>query len=264
MVARFHQRFGYEVGAIEARRRFVNRVHNQILSQWWNWYEVADDKLLRVMAHDFGEPDSALGDIDELLRFVKRDFLRTLQVVEAIWRRCPHARVWLNENIRHLMAVSEANLGIVWNLGVFRRAGAPVLDEKLARDPLDWLREHDFQSIRKPYEKALRELLVGEKQPERLTDAITDAYEALEAMAKHVMRRDLDLAKGREQFISKLKTSSEYRKLLGILLKDYIDYGCRFRHGASDQKPKPAASMGEVESFVYMTGIFLRLCTLME
>jgi len=52
-----------------------------------------------------------------------------------------------------------------------------------------------------------------------------------------------------------VKASDEYKKLL----KAYIEYANEFRHAAEEGTPKPALSPAEVESFVYMTGVFIRL-----
>jgi hypothetical protein len=106
-----------------------------------------------------------------------------------------------------------------------------------------------------PFSRGLANLLQGEKEPARLSAAVTDAYESLEAMAKIVTKSDVDLSANRERFIKQLPVSPEYRKLL----KEYVDYGCRFRHAASDNRPKPNASTKEVESFVYLTGLLLRI-----
>lgn len=84
---------------------------------------------------------------------------------------------------------------------------------------------------------------------------MTDAYEATEAMAKIVTGREGDLSKNRERFIQKVQASPEYKEIL----KDYIDYGCRFRHAASTNRPKPIAAYREAESFVYLSALFLRL-----
>jgi len=89
-----------------------------------------------------------------------------------------------------------------------------------------------------------------------LSDVVTDMYEALESMAKLLTNRpDKDLSGLQEQLIKTLDASNEYR----LLLKNYIDYACRFRHAVSEERSRPRLSIKEVESFVYLTGLFLRL-----
>jgi hypothetical protein len=44
-----------------------------------------------------------------------------------------------------------------------------------------------------------------------------------------------------------------------VLLKEYIEYANNFRHALKEGEKRPAVSVAEVESFVYLTGIFIRL-----
>jgi len=81
-------------------------------------------------------------------------------------------------------------------------------------------------------------------------------YEAVEALAKVVTgRQGKDLSQNRELFISKVDASDAYK----VLLKDYIDYANEFRHAEQEGEPKPVMTEREAESFVYLTGIFIRL-----
>ena len=63
------------------------------------------------------------------------------------------------------------------------------------------------------------------------------AAQALEAVAKIVTERNNDLSSNRERFIKAVRAPDAYKKVL----KEYIDYGCEFRHAAdaSEQKPAP-------------------------
>ena len=80
-------------------------------------------------------------------------------------------------------------------------------------------------------------------------------YEALEALGKIVTNRDKDLSANAELFLKKLGVSEAYKKLL----KEYISYANKFRHAADTSVPKPNLSTAEVESFIYLTGVFVRL-----
>ena len=91
--------------------------------------------------------------------------------------------------------------------------------------------------------------------PELLADTITDMYEALEALAKIVVGNDKDLSGNQEQLISKLGVSNEYKPIL----KGYISLANEFRHAAEKGQAKNLPSSKEVESFIYLTGTFLRL-----
>jgi hypothetical protein len=80
-------------------------------------------------------------------------------------------------------------------------------------------------------------------------------YEAVEALAKIETGRDVDLSANCELFVKSVKASEPYK----ALLKDYIAYANQFRHAPRNKQPRPALSMKETESFVYMTGLFIRL-----
>ncbi len=94
----------------------------------------------------------------------------------------------------------------------------------------------------------------SQKRPELRADVITDMYEALEALAKKATGKDLDLVKN-TGFIDAVKASAEYKTMLA----NYIGYANRFRHAAKQTTPRPTLSERETESFVYLTGLFIRL-----
>ena len=82
-------------------------------------------------------------------------------------------------------------------------------------------------------------------------------YEALEALAKIVTGKDKELSANAELFISTSKLSNEYEPIL----KAYIAYANEFRHAAEQGKKKTPPSHQEVESFIYLTGTFVRVST---
>jgi hypothetical protein len=256
----FYTRFGVEIDAKEARRRFVNRLRNKIFGLANNDL-ILWEKWLTSLPDLFGElEDPGLLESDPakyLDDYIRGDFNRALQVVERLWEVQPRAS-WDDHLINDIIDGSEASLGIRWELGKFYPQGDALLDKRLVTDSLDRLRERGHSTVTAPFEKALRHLLTGEKDSAILADAITDAYEALEAMAKVVTERhERDLSGNAELFLSKLGVSEEYQKLLGL----YIDYANRFRHAPSANRPRPKIGYKEVESFIYMTGMFLRLAS---
>lgn len=81
-------------------------------------------------------------------------------------------------------------------------------------------------------------------------------HEALEALSKIVTgKQNKDLSANAELFIKKIKATDPYKKIL----KEYIDYANKFRHAPGKGKSKPLPSESEVESFIYLTGLFIRL-----
>jgi len=58
-----------------------------------------------------------------------------------------------------------------------------------------------------------------------------------------------------EMFIKTVKASEYYKELL----KDYISYANQFRHVVRHAGARPILTIPEVESFIYLTGLFIRL-----
>jgi len=74
-------------------------------------------------------------------------------------------------------------------------------------------------------------------------------------LAKIVTGKDKELSGNAELFISKLKLNEYYK----ALLKNHIDYACEYRHAARLGKGKKPLKYAEVEAFIYLTGLYMRL-----
>jgi hypothetical protein len=270
MVEKFHERFDIEVSLDEAKRRFVNRVDNLIFS------ELLSEALSSNTRVSFKRKIvAALGETYEsrsISNYVSGDFYKTLHALEAFYdaffspgpylvdnyellarREC---KTLLEEYIVRFLVGAEVDLGVRWENGCFVKTGAVLLDKSLVNDVLHWLRDKSYEDVLTPYEKGLRHFLEVEKRPEVLPDVITDMYEALEALAKIITNRpNSDLSANTELFIKAVKASDAYKNML----KEYIDYANRFRHSPRPARPRPSLSIPEVESFIYLTGIFIRL-----
>lgn len=251
----FHKRFNIEMDLKEAERRFVNRVENVIFDGLLSKFSDRDmEHVSRLVATILGERYED-GE-DDLTTYTKEKFLPTLHVIEDLYEVIPSKRSEIDEIVKALIKESEVNLSICWKKGKFFREGAPILDEKLVNNVLGWFESPHLKSVLSPFQKGLRHLLDSESRPELVNDVITDMYETLEALTKIVTGRpDKDLSANRELFLSKVKASEKYKQIL----KDYIDYGNDFRHAAKPETPHPQITLKEAESFVYLTGLFIRL-----
>ena len=263
MLGSFHERFDIDVGVEEAQRRFVNRAFNLVIDfidrnhfdgTRLSSYGISQFELTNHVATVMGE---RYEDHDLLESYVQNDFYRCIQVLEALYKALEDTEFEssLTRTINTILDTSEIDLGIRWQPPIFIRTGAQLLDENLVNEPLRWLSEPKYMSVRKPFEKGLSHYLEATNRPDRLTDVITDMYEAIEALAKSVTGRDKDLSGNREVFIKSIKVSDYYKRLL----KDYTQYGSEFRHAERLNKPRPPLSEPEVESFIYLTGLFIRL-----
>lgn len=265
----FHKRFDIDVNLVESQRRFVNRVKNTIYIKFFAAMETLDIKLnefalIMAIANQFGEKIHQEVGISY---YTKDDFHKTLQAIEILYSfvegenelsEDKSGPMMLNMMISNILSRSETELGIRWDSGHFYPSGAKELDEALVNQNLKWLRSSNLTSALAPYEKALQHFLKSKENSELLQDVITGLHESLEAVAKHVTgRKSKDLSANRELFIRNLGVSNRY----SIILKEYIAYANYFRHAEDKSKSRKIPDRREVESFIYLTGIFLRLAS---
>ena len=264
----FHERFNIQVGTEEAKRKFIHRVENQIFNEFLGDEEpiayVTNERIRRDMANALGERHERMKTISS---YVRHDFPRVgnfhtcLQALESV-----HNTLFslgeikrmsqLTSLINHVLNISDIDLGVTWENGIFIRSGAKLLDQGLINEPLRWLSVPKYSNVYAPFEKGLSHFLKSEKRPEILSDVITDMYESLEALAKIITERpSKDLSANAELFIQKIRASEHYKRLL----KEYIAYANEFRHAVVEGKARPKLTNSEVESFIYLTGIFIRL-----
>ncbi len=257
----FEARFDIEVPFDEAKRRFVNRAHNYIDDLYWEQLDRNDRAILAFEVFKVLGKRQPRSGLNSLAEEIGHEFLQTLKVIEAMYRSNVFMHRWqdrVDSFVSDILEEAETDLGIAWREGEFIRRGAALLDEALVDGPLHWLRQKGYKAVLDPFEKGLQILLEVhlQDQPQGLSDVVTDMYEALEAMAKIVTgRSELTLDANREALVQKVGASQEYRRML----KEYVEYAHRFRHAPSDKRPRPQLSYPEVESFVYLTGVFLRL-----
>lgn len=244
---KFHERFNIEINIEEAKQRFVNRTYNLIFS---GFVRYNDSNSFKAIATKLGK----IYDSNNYHKYILGDYYNCLAAIEAVYE-VSHNKYGLNEIIKELFDMSEIDLGIKWENGVFLKTGAGLLDDKLVNDPLNWLRKNGFENVSVPFEKGLRHFLESDKRSELLYDVITDMYESLEGLAKNVTGRDKDLSTNAELFVSKINATEDYKRIL----KEYIGYANEYRHGLEEGKQRPRLNPYEVESFMYLTGLFIRL-----
>lgn len=161
-----------------------------------------------------------------------------------------------DEAITETLKECECDVGVSWANGIFARKGAELLDEHLINVPLRWLERPKYDNVLNPFKKGLSHLLEGTKDPQRFGDAVTDSYEALEAMAKIVTGKPTkDLSGLREEFIATLRIPLTHKGML----KEYIDYGCDFRHALETGQKRTWPLEHGAENFVYLTGLLIRM-----
>lgn len=274
----FHVRFNIDVPIDEARRRFINRIENRVLNLVQALDKAGRSNSFNVLDPLIIEVESALGEphltdvstpgifIEVWRKRINGDFYRCLiateklyEVVSAQFDELGLRKV--SAVIIESLAQSETDLGMSWQNGSFSKKGAELLDDKLVNDPLRWLAEPKYETVLIPFKKGLFHLLEGTKDLQRFGDAVTDMYESLEAMAKIVTGKPTkDLSALREEFIATLRLPETHKGML----KQYIDYGCEFRHALEEGQKRAWPLEHEAETFVYLTGLFVRLAVQSE
>lgn len=255
-VSDFHDRFGIELDMVEAQRRFVNRVKNRLINYYLSVH-TAENEILWEVANVLGEEhDFSLSLSD----YIGADFYKCLCAIEisfkALQQRKYAGSAEIGSVIQEILDESETDLGLKWYAGKFVSKGAELLDLALIRKPLRWLKAKKYRSVYNPFQKGLSHFVDASKKPTLLSDVVTDMYEALEALAKiETDRPTKDLSANAELFIKKIKASTAYKNIL----KQYIEYANNFRHAIEEGKNRPTLSSSEVESFIYLTGLFIRL-----
>lgn len=254
---KFIQRFSHvEIGESEAQQRFISRM---LYVFFPSFPSSSVDEVPRACSA-LGETLTDPRNVEQILR---ENFLRLLDMLERLFATLPRdsgdprtlTAPKLEQAIQHELGSADIDLGVEWRDGCFYPRGAKLLDNALVDDPLDWLINNGLPTVHDPLTKALSHFLHARKDSNLLADAITDAYDALEAMAKYVCGNERTFDHNRESFLSRIKASENFKKIA----KEMSNYAHTFRHGTSESKPKPTPSVSEVEAFIYSVGILIRL-----
>lgn len=254
----FYKRFNILIGLEEARRRFVNRIRNQVFDNFFG-SEVEEETVVGTVlwgiANDLGEEYDQDATFDD---YVLGDFNKCLQALESAFQALDsdYLKRQLSDLISNALKSSEVDLSLDWRQGVFIPKGAVLLDEALVNENLAWLSDAKYSNVYAPFDKGLSHYYRMQRDPKFAYDAITDMYEALEALAKIVTDRpNRDLSSNGELFISKVDASDGYKSIL----RAYIQFANDFRHGLDAKAMRASLDGHEVESFIYLTGLFIRL-----
>ncbi len=257
MSQHFHQSFGIQVGIDEAKHCFVNRAHNLIIfdilkkDEEEYGFDHASD-LERNVCDKLGKGWRGRGCMSTILG---EDFLLHIRALEALYKH-PNSPKKVGTAARQFLKDSEVDLGIRWRRGQFRTSGSALLDKKTVNDVLMILDNPAHAGAAQVFHKGLDHFLHSTKKHELLSDVVNRMYESLEATAKVICDNDKDLTGNAESFVSKVKLPDPYKRLL----KEYMKYANDLhRHEAEKGKPKAPPSHREVEGFMYLTGIFIRL-----
>src|SRR3989338_2991701 len=280
MAQDFRKRMGLSnANPNEVRARFINRIHVSVFRWlednkgatfwdenfiWWISEQMGESWGDQVRPREYG---SGYWSNLTLEKMSAGDFYKTLEVVEKchqyiaegltqeIYERYSFEQDkkinqrHFEERMERIMLLSEGDLGVFWKDGKFYPSGAKELDEALIADTLDWLEKYpaarkQFSVALKHYEKSLQDVSAGK-------DTITNCYTSIENLAQEHLQNKHNFEKNSNALVEKLGLPTEYKNVVNYYKQLAHEYGSR--HAGTDPKPK------EVEAFVYLTGLLMRL-----
>jgi len=153
----------------------------------------------------------------------------------------------IEQKVKELFSLCLVEVGFTYKNGFIIQSGAEELDEKLIIDVLEWLK--DFPQEKKDFENALKAYL-----EKRYSDVIGDCYNCVEGMARRILGNRKVLENNKDELLKKLQLSQEWRSILS----NFINYANEYKRHASEKRHK--INPDEVEAFMYLTGLILRLC----
>lgn len=265
MIKDFYQRFGIKVDVEQAKRKFISRASSSIF-EWFDEIGLWTPDFLRWFSEEVGEdwhkhiyksygaPYISSGT--DLSLICNKDFIRCLMIIEFIYKYLNEVYEFsnkktltnvFNSKISVLFDKSEIDLGVYWKDGKFLPSGAELLDQVLVKDLLDWLNE--FPNEKKDFDNSLKAFMT-----KRYNDVIADCYNCVEGIVREILENNKVLDNNKDEFLKKLKISQEWKSIVN----GFINYANEYKRHASDNRYK--VNPNEVEAFIYLTGLIIRLC----
>lgn len=152
--------------------------------------------------------------------------------------------------LKEAIDLSLVDLGITLENDIFIKTGSKELDNVAIIEPLDWL--GDYPTAKHYFENALEHYL-----KKNHSDAITNAYSALESLVKTVLNSNRSLNNLITDLVRWLSLPNQW----GTILIKYCDFAHEFstRHGKKEGKTKDLASEKDTEAYIYFSGLMIRL-----
>lgn len=281
----FKKRFGKEITKEEVINSFITQINHSLIPALdeisGNYYSRAEDSLhyssdgsrfFDYVCLNFGlepsviisnfnrDPYSIHGDaIPSFKEITKSNFEHTLLLIEIVYAYFKQRRDYnsselidfINELVNRAI-LQPVSLGVFWRDGHFYPEGAVELDEKLIREPLDWL--SSYSKVRELYQNSLDNYSQSNTNGIKRKDACINAYQAVEEIAKKVVGEEKPFDSLFGSFAQSIGLNSYWQKILNQYREFSKEYG---RHpGTKDEfiPDKPST-----EAFIYLSGLLLRL-----
>jgi hypothetical protein len=280
----FKKRFGKQISSEEVKGNFVTKVNHYLVPiidrEVGSHYSDGSDyrysnpgsRFFDYICVNFGlEPREIITgwnqnnyQLTEAIPSVKSltgsDFEKTLLLVEIAYSYFKkNVSVYTSNDIADAIdsmvnefVLQPISLGIFWRDGHFYPEGAVELDEKLIREPLDWLGK--YSKIQKLYKNALDNYSQSNTSDIKRKDTCINAYQAVEEIAKIIVGEQKPFDSIFGSFGIKIGLNSHWQKILNQYREFSKEYG---RHPGSTEDFIP--DRPSTEAFLYLSGLLLRL-----
>ena len=259
----FNRQFDLSESLEQEKVAFVNRINQTIFSEIEEGYNYG--KIFRHLCYWLGinadDRISALNKYtysDDRMPFLRSltgdEFAPTLKALILLYQFYDNKNEYSYEqNLDNIdrwinTALDNANLdlGIRWKQGMFYQSGADILDEKLIEEPLGWI--GSFPEVKEDYKKALSGLLKKD-----YPGVIDHCYLSFEGLVRSLLKNSKTLNNNKQELLKKLELSQQWKSFLD----KFTDYANEFKRHASKNRDKIKPQ--EVEAFLYLTGLLIRL-----
>jgi hypothetical protein len=260
----FNRIFGIEADLAAEKRRFVERINQTVFTILYNEPPFPDsyEDLFRGVCYHLGidagrliaaTPQQTYGplQVPPPWSLTHDDFMETLKVLVMMYEvvRSPEGASIIDKCIRAGLTMTTTDLGVRWAVGMFYPSGAKELDEKLIGDNLDWLSGRP--DVRSQFARALEHFSHSYSDPSARKDAITNAFSAIERLAREALGNNKVFDNNSDALVEFLELPKEYRNI--------FFYYRRIAHGYSSRHAGTQCSHLETETFIYLTGLLMRL-----
>ena len=256
-------RFNIKIDLKESQKRFRNKVNNILFHS--NLFNDGSFDLQNIefqFCNEYGlkfEDYSLAFESDYLKDNISFEeyLLRLICIIEILFEKVPKIAETFCELIAEYINESptDLNLRIVKikkSYSIFPK-GSELLDVKLVDDSLNILSKPKYESVKIAFEKGLKEYLQSSQDKSKLKNCLRDMQLAMDELSKIVL-------KDRNVGVKHLIKNENWPK---TGLNDYFKKMLFEYNEMLDKLSKHSSvskfSEKEVESVIYLTGLFIRL-----
>jgi len=254
-----YRNLGMEANLEQEKDRFIQRINISVLDNAEFFHPYGYDEIFGILRYDMGCPMPKaisthkskdifdLAPSPKISMLTENSFNKTLEALVIVSTLLgPKKKRALKKEIEEDLEKAALDIGIRWQDGMFVLSGEKIFDAKLVDEILDWL--GSYPKEKEDYRKALQALL-----ERRYSDVMSECYNAVEGVARKLLGNKKVLENNREALLTRIRLPQEWKAIINSLINianEYKRHASERRHSATPQ---------EAESFLYLSGLLLRL-----